>query len=109
MRDSVLIDDQEHCIICGREQVQRHHIFFGSANRRLADQDGYWVPLCQRHHTGRDGVHFNRELDLTLKRSAQEHYERTHTREQFIERYGRSYIYEDDDFKMADGHLSQRK
>lgn len=92
MKDSVLVNDQEHCIVCGREYINRHHVFFGTANRQLADQDGYWVPLCQPHHTGRNGVHFDKSFDLSLKRTAQRRYEETHTREQFIERYGKSYL-----------------
>ena len=92
MKNSVLVEDQEHCIICGRDVINRHHVFHGTANRKLADEDGYWVPLCQPHHTGRNGVHFNHDLDLRLKREAQEHFEQTHTREAFIRRYGKSYL-----------------
>lgn len=92
MRDSVLTNDQDHCLICGYEQIQRHHVFHGTSNRKLADEDGYWVPLCHRHHTGRDGVHSSRFFDMVLKQTAQRHYEETHTREQFIQRYGRSYL-----------------
>ena len=91
MKDSVLVSDQEHCIICGKEVINRHHVFRGP-NRKFADEDGYWVPLCQPHHTGKHGVHFYRPLDLKLKRMAQEHFEETHTRQQFIKRYGKSYL-----------------
>ena len=92
MRNSVLIDDQDHCIICGSDMINRHHVFHGTANRKLADEDGYWVPLCQKHHTGRNGVHFNPSLDRALKQAAQKHYEETNTREAFIRRYGKSYL-----------------
>lgn len=93
MRDSVLTQDMEHCIICGRNPVHRHHIFYGSANRKLSDEDGYWVPLCMGHHeTYPEAVHRNHFFDLILKETAQRHYEQTHTREQFIARYGKSYL-----------------
>ena len=91
MRNSVLIDDMYHCIICGRSPVQRHHVFGGSL-RKLADEDGYWVPLCMEHHTGSKGVHHDREFSESLKESAQLHFEQTHTREAFIRRYIRSYL-----------------
>lgn len=92
MKKSVLFDDMNHCILCGSESVQIHHIFFGTANRKLSDDDGYIAPLCQKHHTGKDGVHFNRPFDLTLKEMAQRHFEETHDRQAFIRRYGKSYL-----------------
>lgn len=36
-------------------------------------------------------VHFNRKLDVRLKRLAQEAYEKNHTREEFIALVGRNY------------------
>jgi hypothetical protein len=42
-----------------------------------------------------DGVHFNRELDLKLKRACQAKYEETHSREEFIALIGRNYILND--------------
>lgn len=92
MKKSVLVKDMEHCIVCGRDVINRHHVFHGTANRKLADQDGYWVPLCQEHHTGRTGVHFSRNFDIALKQMAQRHFEESHTRQDFIGRYGKSYL-----------------
>lgn len=92
MRDSVLVKDMDHCLICGKDVINRHHVFFGTANRKLADEDGLWVPLCQRHHTGREGVHFNLDFNRQLKKWAQGIYEKDHTRAQFIQRYGKSYL-----------------
>lgn len=80
------------CLVCGSPYVEGHHIIYGVANRRISNDLGYIAPLCREHHTGRDGVHFNREFDLYLKRKAQEHYEQTHTREEFIKTFGKSYI-----------------
>jgi hypothetical protein len=42
-----------------------------------------------------DGVHFNRELDLRLKRACQAKYEETHSREEFIALIGKNYILND--------------
>lgn len=91
MKDSVLIDDQYHCLICGSEYVHRHHVFAGK-NRKNSDADGFWVPLCMDHHTGRRGVHSRPEFDQILKEHAQRVFEQTNTREAFIRRYGRSYL-----------------
>ena len=64
-------DCVETCIICGSPYVQHHHIFGGTARRRISDRYGFIVPLCQYHHTGAAGVHRNRRRDLELKMLAQ--------------------------------------
>lgn len=91
MRDSIFTRDYDHCALCGRSPAQRHHVLYGK-NRKNADEDGFWLPLCMDHHTGPKGVHNNKEMDLTFKRVAQSHWELTKDREAFIRRYGRSYL-----------------
>lgn len=78
-------------MICGKRPVEMHHVFFGR-NRKTCDKDGYLVPLCPGCHRGARGAHNDRELDLYLKRRAQTDYEKSHTREEFIARYGKSYL-----------------
>ena len=93
MRNSVLVEDQEHCVICGREYVNRHHVFEGTANRKTSDKYGFWLPLCHKHHNGsNDAINFNKKLDLKWKRRAQRIYELTHTRQEFINEFIRSYL-----------------
>lgn len=89
----VLVKDMEHCLVCGSPHVHWHHVFFGTANRKLSDKYGFIVPLCQEHHTGDSGAHFNRDFDLHLKKMAQRHFE-THygARKEFMKIFGRSYL-----------------
>ena len=90
-----IISNIKECYVCGYTQdLHRHHIFYGTANRKLSEQDGCWVYLCGVHHNlSRVGVHFDRELDLKLKRECQEEWEGIYgDREEFIERYGKSYL-----------------
>ena len=48
---------------------------------------------CARHHNMSDeGIHFNKELDLEVKRDFQREYEKTHTREEFMSLIGRNYL-----------------
>lgn len=89
---SVFTDDLEHCIETGSSYVERHHIFPGNPNRNHADEDGYVIPLTPELHRGVDGIHSNNEFDLKWRRKAQRHYEQAHTREEFIKRYGKSYL-----------------
>lgn len=88
------ICNRKMCIVCGTMfNLHRHHIFFGTANRKLSEEDGLWVYLCGRHHNlSNEGVHFNRELDIGLKKLGQKTYEKDHTREEFMNRYGKNYM-----------------
>ena len=88
-----IIQDEKKCFISGQTfWLEEHHIFFGRANRKLSEQYGLKVWLTRDHHRGIKGVHNNRELDLTLKRLAQTVFEETHTREEFRNIFGKSYL-----------------
>ena len=91
---SVIVKNMDRCYACGNPHVHIHHVFFGTANRKLSDKYGYVVPLCPRHHNmSMDGVHFNKTFDNTLKWAAQRHFEANHgTRDEFIKIFGRSYL-----------------
>ena len=83
---------EDGCFICKNPNVHLHHIFFGS-NRKMSDKYKMTVYLCPYHHNmSNEGVHFNRELDLELKRLAQRQFEETHTREEFMEIFHRNYL-----------------
>nr|DAW56164.1 MAG TPA: Recombination enhancement function protein nuclease, DNase, HYDROLASE.4A [Caudoviricetes sp.] len=91
-----LIQQGKYCYVCGTEYaLHRHHVFEGTANRRLSEEDGAYCYLCYLHHNGSNrGVHFNKELDLLLKRRTQEAWEKTKgNRQEFINRYGKSWLY----------------
>ena len=90
-----IMSNKYECYVCLYPyDLHRHHIFFGFANRKLSERDGCWCYLCAVHHNmSRVGVHFNRELDLKIKRECQEKWEETYgDRKKFIQRYGKSYI-----------------
>lgn len=101
MRESLLDTKKGTCYRCGvHGSTQRHHIMYGVANRRLAEEDGLWVYLClDCHNIPPDGVHFNPKNDLWLKRVGQQAYEQKlsqngveDVRGAFIKRYGKSYL-----------------
>jgi len=81
-----------------------HHIYFGTANRRVSDDNGFTVYLCGKHHNlSNYGVHFDCGFDLTLKQECQRKYEETHTRQEFMDLIGRNYIEEDSEFQANAG------
>lgn len=95
-----LLSNEKRCFFCNApDNLDRHHIFFGTANRKLSEEDGCWVWLCVYHHTLSDmSVHHNRNLDLILKGACQGEWEKQYGgREAFIKRYGKSWIMEDKD------------
>ena len=73
--------------------LHEHHIFEGNANRRISEEIGAKIWLCAKHHNMSNyGIHFNKGVDLEVKKEAQMRYEKDHSREEFIEKIGRSYL-----------------
>ena len=94
MKESIL-QTEKACYICGNTlNLHKPHVFYGIANRKLSDADGCVIWLCHSHHTGVRGIHQNIAVDNVIKRRMQrawqEHYGKT--KEDFIARYGKSYI-----------------
>lgn len=79
-----------YCEICGkREATDAHHLISGTANRQLADADKILLKLCRGCH---DDIHRNSTTATLSKMVGQLLYEKEHSREEFLKRYGRSYI-----------------
>ena len=91
-----LIQNGRYCYVCGTEYaLHLHHIFYGTSNRKLADEDGAYCYLCYLHHNGSNkGVHFNKELDLKLKRECEKAWLDAFNADlsDFIKRYGKNYL-----------------
>jgi len=89
-----IIQTEKECYFCGIPyNLHRHHIIYGTANRKQSEKYGLTVWLCQSHHTGCAGVHFNRELDLHLKKLAQKRFEAEYGANiTFREVFGRNYL-----------------
>lgn len=91
--------DRRRCWLCMKQGdysekfVHKHHIFGGTALRRISEAEGFYIWLCPEHHEfGRMSAHTDIEVRRGLQREAQERYERTHTREEFMRLTGRSYL-----------------
>lgn len=88
-----VIQKEKQCIICHSVYgLHRHHVYYGPL-RSISEKHGLTVWLCGRHHNlSGEGVHFDRELDLEVKRYAQRMYEQIHSREEFIKLIGKNYL-----------------
>ena len=96
-RYSIITNDLEHCIECGRDGINKHEIFYGTANRKLSIKYGLVIPLCQEQHHDQynsRGIHFDKGLcdkwHIIGQKKAMEFYK--WTIEDFIKIFGKSYI-----------------
>lgn len=93
--DSIM-QNKKRCYVCGLyAPVEEHHIFFGNPNRRISEENGFKVYLCQEHHRGMIGVHgrLGHALDVKLKQECEKKYlNKGHTIEEFINLIGKSYL-----------------
>ena len=101
--ESILHQKDGTCFLClerngdwtQKRPLHKHHIF-GGARRDLSEEDGLFVWLCIDHHeTGKSAVHNSANsaaVQQWLHQAGQEAYEREHSRQQFMERYGKNYL-----------------
>ena len=83
------------CYLCGEENIylEEHHVFEGTANRKMSERYGLKVHLCYMcHRDSKLGVHFNKERREELQRMAQEVFEKSHSREVFMKIFGKNWL-----------------
>ncbi len=90
-----IISNKKKCYECGScSNLQVHHCWHGS-NRKLADEDGLTVYLCQRcHRRLHNDKNLSRDLDIKYMTIAEKAYLEFYNKtiEEFIERYGKNYL-----------------
>lgn len=91
---SIMVEDMSLCCRCGRYPAEEHHVIYGWANRQLSEKFGLKVPLCAECHRGKDGAHYNAEYSLSLKKWAQRCFEAEYPNLDFVEIFGRNYLWE---------------
>lgn len=88
-----IIQTKKECWSCQSHYVEEHHIFFGTANRKQSEKYGLKIWLCAEcHRTGCNAVHRNNAKNLKYKKMAQKVFEETHTREEFMQIFGKNYL-----------------
>lgn len=97
MRKPSILQDEKKCYITGYEGdgLDCHHIYFGTGNRRISDENGFWVWLRHDFHienSPNNTPHNDKKVDLWLKQDCQRKFEETHSREEFMELIGRNYL-----------------
>lgn len=89
--EKYIISDCPYCGAFGRHYW--HHIFNGSANRKLSEKYGMTAMLHTAwHNIPPNGVHHNKANDLKLKQFAQRKFIEMYPDLDFREIFGRSYL-----------------
>ena len=94
MKQSIIAKPDNLCYFCARYgNLEKHHCLHGTANRRLADEDGLFVWLCHRCHMQlHDKGIGDKGLQIVAEKAWMQRYGKTE--EDFIKRYGKNYILE---------------
>ena len=86
-----IIQKNNECWVCKSTYGLHTHHVFGASNKKASDKYGLTIKLCLLHHTGSEGIHFDREFDFVTKQLAQEKFEEINY-ESFIKIFGRNYL-----------------
>lgn len=88
-RYSIFTSNLSDCFMCDLEdkKVKRSdlHEVYGGSNRQRSMKLGLVVPLCRKCHDDEEKI-------LELRKICQQIYELDHTREEFIDLIGKSYL-----------------
>ena len=90
------------CYLCeklhgdySQKKTEEHHVYFGHGQREISERWGFKVYLCRKHHVnagGPEAVHRNHETCLLVQRDVQRAFEKTHSRQEFMDLIGRNYL-----------------
>lgn len=91
---SIIQPSMDRCIVCGSKfNLHTHEVFYGSSNREKSIEWGCYVKLCPYHHNAsNEGVHYNRQRDLWLKKLGQRKFEELYGHEKFMEVFHKNYL-----------------
>ena len=78
-------------MVCKTTRNLESHHCFGGPRRKASEKYGLKVWLCHEHHTGNQGVHFNKEFMDELHEYAQTVFESLYGYEEFMKVFGKNY------------------
>lgn len=88
-----ILQDEKACYLCGAVVgLELHHIFAGTANRKISTKYGLTCWLCRPCHTGTHGAQYDKTLNMRLKAEAQLAFERTHSHDEWMKIIGKNYL-----------------
>lgn len=98
-----IMQDEKECYLCRRMVgdkiplpdvwLESHHVFSGTANRKLSERYGLKVWLCHWHHNEPPtGAHFNAEAADVLHQAGQKAFEQRYPALDFKAIFGKNYL-----------------
>lgn len=89
-----IMQNEKKCYVTGRtDGLHKHHVFYGTANRKKSEKWGCWIWLIgDLHNLSAKGIHFDHEFDLRIKRETQRKFEELHGHELFMKEFGRNWL-----------------
>ena len=94
--ESIIPDNNEFCYLCKKKGLtvrgtDCHHMVYGTAKRKLADEDGLHVQLCHLHHMMlHQQGYYREELQQYAEQMWLDHYGKTI--DDWIQRYGKNFL-----------------
>lgn len=84
----------KECYICKTTQnLHKHHVFGGTANRKLSEKYKMFVYLCgPDHNMSNKGIHFNKKMDFRLKQIYQQKFMSMYPDLNFVKIFGKNYL-----------------
>lgn len=70
-------------------QTEEHHCLSGVSNRKNSEKYGLKINVCRDCH---NLIHSKREYEVRIKQMAQEVFEQTYPREEWIRIFGKSWL-----------------
>lgn len=100
LTESIIQLDKSRCFLCGRRNgygvnaLEAHHILEGIGKRAASEKYGLKVYLCgvTCHREGPKSAHKCKDTREALTKLAQEKFEETHSREEFVLVFGKNYL-----------------
>lgn len=88
-----IIQQKKECYACHTTiGLECHHVFGGTANRKMSEKYGLKVWLCNDHHTGANGIHRNQDMMDRMHMIGQMAFEKEHSKDEFIKIFGKNYL-----------------
>ena len=107
-----IMQSKKECYLCRKDAnefgyigdltdkgLDKHHVIFGTANRKLSEKWGLWVYLCKKHHNEDHGlfaVHYNKKLREDLCKDAETAFLKAHSFDDWMSIFGKNYLDEDE-------------
>lgn len=87
------MQDKKECYITkSTSSLHKHHIFNG-ANRSKSEKYGCWIWLrSDWHNLASYGIHFDKKLDLEIKKQCQSKFESIYGHEMFMDLFHKNYL-----------------